>query len=191
MRPVAASMRVHSKPVRARPPYRKLTRKLPAICHDRALVVTTSAFTMRKTFLIALGAAGGAAFALLVERAILADRAGERHRQTCNRSVCDFPQPQAVRKGIRYRPRAVCRQAGRRQAHRVCDQWHDELARPALELHGREKLSRNAGRHQRRIWRTGAAGYDAGRIDQGCLADRRDTGGTRRAAGQRHHHRHR
>jgi carboxyl-terminal processing protease len=45
--------------------YRKLTRKPPAVCHDCALVVTTSAFTMRKTFLIALGAAGGAAFALL------------------------------------------------------------------------------------------------------------------------------
>src|SRR6516225_7462917 len=56
---------IHVRLACARPPYRKLTRTRRAVCHDCALVVRTSAFIMRKTFLIALGVAAGAAFTLL------------------------------------------------------------------------------------------------------------------------------
>ena len=60
--------------------------------------------------------------------------------------------------------------------------------RSAFELHGRQELPRHAGADPRRIRRPRHRSHDGRRPDQGGLADRRHAGVQGRHHGQRHHH---
>ena len=91
---------------------------------------------MRKTFLVLLGAASGAALTLLATQPRLVhdrlrlQREGGRGRH--------LPAAQPVRRRVRARARRLRREAGRRQADRIRDQRHALRARSAFELHGAE-----------------------------------------------------
>ncbi len=139
---------------------------------------------MRKTSLILLGAAAGAALTLIATQPRIvfvgasAQRGGRRH----------LPAAQPVRRRVRAGARRLRREARRRQAGRIGDQRHADRARSAFELHGPQELPRHAGADPRRVRRPRHRGHDGGRPDQGGGADRRDAGRQGRHPGQRHHH---
>ena len=92
---------------------------------------------MRKTSLILLGAAAGAALTLVATQPRIvsigssAQGGGRRH----------LPAAQPVRRRVRARARRLRREAGRRQARRIRDQRHAGRARSAFELHGLRRAS--------------------------------------------------
>ena len=139
---------------------------------------------MRKTSLILLGAAAGAALTLMTTQPRIvfdgssAKAAGGGHLQAA----------QPVRRRVRAGALRLCGEARRRQAGRDRDQRHADRARSAFELHGRQELPRHAGADPRRVRRARHRGHHGGRRDQGGGADRRDPGRQGRRAGERLHH---
>ena len=139
---------------------------------------------MRKTSLILLGAAAGAALTLIsTQPRIVFDGASAQGGRRRHLSAA-----QPVRRRVRAGARRLRREARRRQAGRIGDQRHADRARSAFELHGRQELPRHAGADPRRVRRPRHRGHDGRRPDQGRGADRRDARRQGRHHGQRHHH---
>ena len=133
---------------------------------------------MRKTSLILLGAAAGAALTLIA---------------TQPRIVFDGSSARAAAADT-YRQLSLFGDVFERVRADYVEKPDDakliELAingmlagpRPAFELHGRQELPRHAGADARRVRRARHRGHDGRRPDQGRRADRRDAGGTRPAS---------
>ena len=103
----------------------------------------------------------------------------------------DLSSAQSVRRRVREDSQRLRREAGRGQADRGGDQRHAVVARPAFQLHGRRRLSRDAALDQGRVRRPRHRGDGGGGAHQGGLADRRHAGLQGRADVGRHHRRHR
>ena len=139
---------------------------------------------MRKTSVILLSAATGAALTLFVTqpRSVLMGSS-----RAC-RDLGHLSPAQSVRRRVRARAQRLCREARRLQAGRVRHLGHAGRSRSAFQLHGRQELPRHAGADPRRVRRPRHRSHDGRRPDQGGLADRRHAGLEGRHHGQRHHH---
>ena len=95
---------------------------------------------MRKTSIVLLSAAAGAALTLLVTQ----PRVDADRLDCACRGLRHLPPAQSVRRRVRAGAQRLCREAERFQAGRIGDQRHAGRPRSAFELHGRQELPRHA-----------------------------------------------
>ena len=139
---------------------------------------------MRKTSVILLSAATGAALTLFVTqpRAVLMGSSARAATSDTYRQLNLFGDVfERVRSDYVEKPD---------DSKLVEIRHHRHAGRPrsAFQLHGRQEFPRHAGADPRRVRRARHRGHDGRRPDQGGLADRRHAGVQGRHHGQRHHH---
>ena len=139
---------------------------------------------MRKTSLVLLSAAAGAAVTLFVTQ----PRADADRLERARRRLRHLSPAQPVRRRVRARAHRLCREAGRQQAGRIRDQRHAAPASIRIRATWTPRASATCSADPRRVRRPRHRGHDGRRPDQGGLADRRHAGVEGRHPGQRHHH---
>ena len=139
---------------------------------------------MRKTSLVLLGAAAGAALTLVLSqpRVMFVGAAAKAAVSDTYRQLNLFGDVfERVRSDYVEKPDDG-------KLIEFGHQRHADRARSAFELHGSEELQGHADPDAGRVRRPRHRGHHGGRPGEGRRADRRDAGRQGRRHGERHHH---